>query len=444
MKRLIILLFVVCRWLVVAWAEPTPKTKPEATRETVAVFVIDNRSGSYRPYGSYGAYSTYDSYTAGYYNDWQQQLGSNLQVELQVAIENTKKWTVVDWQRQPHILSLQDQMRSGRFDPATIVRTGRLFGVRWAIYVAIEHFSVTSGLGVDRSVIFNQGLEAGFRQITVTLRCSAWLVDVERGIVHNAIRGEKASESTQIGAVRVPLDQGRFFVSKELGVSWLKSQPGRATRLMAGQLAAKLTKADLDSFQFKPRLLVAKVDGKTVFINQGEAAGIKVGDQFIAASGQPIVDPDSGQTLGHTDYVVVQVISVQSNFATAWVVKGVGTIAVGSELTPYRSDRTANGTLSTSVDPVFAEPAAVDKSVPAQKDWDYQLPTEYGQTSVGQRGVIYRGDRSNVVARFTVVALIKDGQIIKSGSVGPGGQICVKLDDPAGYTKDPQDRWHCD
>lgn len=442
MKRLasFYLLLVVGWLLLVATGHAqSPKTKPEAAKETVAVFVIK----SYESYRSYDSYSTYDSYTSSYYSDWQPQLVPNLQVELQAAIENTQKWTVVDWQRLPQIISLQDQMRSGRFDPETIGRTGKLFGVRWVIYVAIEHFSVTSGLGVDRSVIFNQGLEAGFRQITVTLRCSAWMVDVERGIVRNAIRGEKASESTQVGTVRVPLDRGRFFVTKQLGVSWLKAQPGRATRLMAGQLAAKLTSADLTSFQFKPRLLVAKVDGKTIFLNQGEAAGIKIGDKFLAASGQEVRDPDSGQLLGHTDYVIIQTISVQPAFATAKVIEGVGTIAVGSELTPYRSDRTANGTLSTPVNPVgsFAEPATKSTS---PQDWDHQFLTEYGQTSVGQRGIIYRSDRSNIVARFTVVAIVKDGQVIKSGSVGSGGVICVKLDDPAGYAKDPQDRWHCD
>lgn len=367
-----------------------PKTKPEVAAETVAVFVIDNRS-VYGTYESYRTYSSYDPYTATYYSDWQMQLAPNLQVELQAAIENTKKWTIVDWQRLPHIISLQDQMKSDRFDPETIVRTGKLLGVRWAIYVAIEHFSVTSALGVDRSVIFNQGLEAGFRQITVTLQCSAWMVDVERGIVRNAIRSEKARELTQVGTVRVPLDRGRFFVTKELGVSWLKSQPGRAARLMAGQLAAKLTSADLASFQFKPRLLVAKVDGKTIFLNQGERAGIKVGDRYLAASGQPITDPDSGQTLGYTDYAIIEVISVQPNFATARVVEGVGTIAVGNELAPYRGPLsqapTVNGDSGVLVEPTSGQP----KKKPNQ----IIMRLIDGSARIGSQGVIFDDTNGN-------------------------------------------------
>lgn len=374
--------------LVMVWSRAVSaqmqKTKTEAAKESVAVFVIDNRQ-----YGGYGYGSAYDSNTSGYYSDWQQQLVQNLQVELQAAVENTGKWTVVDWQRLGHVQQLQKTMRSGAFDPETVVRSGKLFGVRWAIYVAIEHFSVTSGFAVNKSASFGQGFEAGVRQVTVSLICSAWMVDAERGIVHNAIRAEKASESTQVGAVQVPIKRNRFFVTSQIGGSWLKAQPGRATRLIAGQLARKLTGFDLKSAEFKKRPMIIAVNKDcTVDLNIGSDDGVKLGELY--SQGEQRRDPDTNEVLGYKTDVIMQVTEVQAKMSTAKILKGDVRQAIGKEIVPYSGPVPEPPKPGESVE-AMADPKG-SQSQPRTITITIRLLT--GSTGRG-RGVIYEDSNNN-------------------------------------------------
>lgn len=80
-------------------------------------------------------------------------------------------------------------------------------------------------------------------------------------------------------------------------------------------------------------ILIASVDGDTLYLTRGEGAGVKPGDVFeIFAPGKAIVHPRTKRILGSAGRLVgeLKVSSVQPDFATAHRISGRDTIGEGA------------------------------------------------------------------------------------------------------------------
>lgn len=70
---------------------------------------------------------------------------------------------------------------------------------------------------------------------------------------------------------------------------------------------------------------IAKVDGKTVYLNRGASSGYKVGDSLLIYSqGESMVDKDTGESLGNTEAEVAQAVvtGVEARFIKAELSQG--------------------------------------------------------------------------------------------------------------------------
>lgn len=67
-------------------------------------------------------------------------------------------------------------------------------------------------------------------------------------------------------------------------------------------------------------LRVAKVDGKTLYLNRGNDGSLKVGDRLaVFSQGEAITDQDTGEVLGNTEQAVAQAVvtAVEARFSKA-------------------------------------------------------------------------------------------------------------------------------
>ena len=77
---------------------------------------------------------------------------------------------------------------------------------------------------------------------------------------------------------------------------------------------------------------IVEVTGKNVVLNRGAGAGIRVGDILkIVSQGKPIIDVDTGESLGASEQEVgkVEVTSVEVKFSKGKILSGEGKIQYG-------------------------------------------------------------------------------------------------------------------
>jgi hypothetical protein len=82
--------------------------------------------------------------------------------------------------------------------------------------------------------------------------------------------------------------------------------------------------------------VIVSVDEAEVYINRGFEDGIRVGDQFdVYARGEELLDPETGEVLGHSDRKVgtIRVVFVKSaHLSRAEVVEGESEVRPGDEV----------------------------------------------------------------------------------------------------------------
>lgn len=84
---------------------------------------------------------------------------------------------------------------------------------------------------------------------------------------------------------------------------------------------------------------IVEVTGKNVVLNRGKGAGIKIGDRLkVVSQGKPIIDVDTGESLGGSEQEVgiVEVTSVEVKFSKGKVVTGEGKISYGDICRPMK------------------------------------------------------------------------------------------------------------
>ncbi|MGQ9424727.1 CsgG/HfaB family protein [Gilvimarinus sp. F26214L] len=219
------------------------------------------------------------------------------------------------------IIAEQNLGASGRVDPSTAARIGKILGVQYVVTGAVTEYGQSkSGAGGGGVHVGRKGYYA-----TVDVR----IVDVNTSRIAFAESGSGSKSST---TVKVFGFGG--------GESWNEKSATEALRGAVDELVGKLAKADLDlgggAAQAPKAVLLADVDGNSVILNAGANAGLKSGQTLtIRRKGKEIKDPATGVVLKvkYNTLGTIKLTSVENSYAEATITKGSG-FRVGDSAKP--------------------------------------------------------------------------------------------------------------
>lgn len=229
------------------------------------------------------------------YANLERAAADNLASEL----VKTGKFRVIERQQLDKVLAEQNLGDSGRVDPSMAARIGKILGVQLIVVGSVTEFGVSEKGGRVPQIGVFKGLRGvGAKVTTGKSTLTARLVDTTTAEILGAYEGSGShtfAEGEYAGGnIGTNWDSG--MASKVLSEAVKKLATDITSK--SGGVAVSTTRGGLEA-------KVAKVDGDGVFLNIGEAAGVKVGDKFeLRRVGEAIVDPDTGESLGGEEQVV--------------------------------------------------------------------------------------------------------------------------------------------
>ena len=196
---------------------------------------------------------------------------------LGTILQKTDRFIIIPQQDVASILEQQSMGASGAIDPATAAQMGKILGLNAIVTGAITAYSEAEE-GSDYLVYKKKKQIA---RVTVDYR----IVDTTTGIQFAADSGQGVYEKKTGGA---------------LG---LGSKSSYDADLRDGALRDALTKGmvnmlkQFESQEWSGR--IARIKGRTVYLNAGQKTGLKVGDVLtVQELGEEILDPQTNVLLG--------------------------------------------------------------------------------------------------------------------------------------------------
>ena len=243
------------------------------------------------------------------------RLGQGASDILTTELVKTGKFNVMERDRLAAIIKEQNLGVSGRIDPSTAARIGKIIGVEYIITGAVTEYGQSrtggGGLGVN---IGKKGYHA-----TVDIR----MVNATTGQI---VFADSASHSDSSYNVRV------FGIGG--GESFNEKKATEVMRVAIKNLSEKITSAPIKSGGSKStagsngsETLVADVDGNTITLNKGKNAGFKTGQKItISRKGKVIKDPQTGKVLKikYEKIGAIELTAVEDSYAEGKVISGSG------------------------------------------------------------------------------------------------------------------------
>ena len=235
------------------------------------------------------------------------------------ALIKTERFRVFERIKLDAILEEQDfQVYSGRVDPSTAVKIGKMLGVDLIVTGSVTSIVYQKSGGIKLGPL---SLKKSSASVTMTVRA----INVTTGeIIFSAVK--KGTTSKSGVSIRIPV-AGGFGLSSE-SVTDIFSAIEDVCQQTAVEFAAK-AEIDTTITSFLPlEGYVVKVDSTSsgeitqVYINLGEDSGIKVGDEIkIFREGEVILDPKTNEVLDRELDLIAQarIITVKEKLSIALV-----------------------------------------------------------------------------------------------------------------------------
>ncbi len=216
-------------------------------------------------------------------------LGTGMRDILVDRLVATQRYHVIE---RPELGSVIDELRlqnSGVTRDQDRARPGRLKNVRYLVKGTITdfgHVSQDSGfLGLPNMELLTGGSRA-------VMGLTLYVVDVESGEI---ISSESIEESVRASDVSV---QAGYRDVAFGGSVFYRTPLGRATARVIDEAVVKVTRT-IAARRWQPRIALVQERG-TVVINGGRDRRVPDGATYeVYRLGSPIIDPDTGDTLGH-------------------------------------------------------------------------------------------------------------------------------------------------
>jgi len=243
------------------------------------------------------------------------RLGRGASDILTTELVKTGKFNVMERDRLAAIIKEQSLGASGRIDPSTAARIGKIIGVEYIITGAITEYGQSRAGGGGRGInIGKKGYHA-----TVDIR----MINAATGQI---VFADSSSHSDSSYNVRV------FGIGG--GESFNEKKATEVMRAAIKNLAAKITSAPIKSAGGKSTAgssgsitLVADVDGNIITLNKGKNAGLKTGQKVtISRKGKVIKDPQTGKVLKikYKKIGAIKLTEVEDSYAEGEIISGSG------------------------------------------------------------------------------------------------------------------------
>lgn len=235
------------------------------------------------------------------------------------ALIKTERFRVFERIKLDAILEEQDfQVYSGRVDPSTAVKIGKMLGVDLIVTGSVTSIVYQKSGGIKLGPV---SLKKSAASVTITVRA----INVTTGeIIFSEVK--KGTTSKSGVSIRVPVAGGLGLSSES--VTDIFSAIEDVCQQTAAEFAVKMDSRAIVVSSLSLEGYVVKVDSTSsgeitqVYINLGEDSGIKVGDEIkISQEGEIILDPKTQEVLDRELILVAQarIIQVKENISIALV-----------------------------------------------------------------------------------------------------------------------------
>ena len=223
-------------------------------------------------------------------------LGKAARNNIDTAMSENKtlsdKFSVVEREKLALVMKEQGLATAGALDPQSAAKVGRLLGVKYILTGGIDKFSINkTSAGIGK---FGVGGSMVNAEATINMR----FIDTTTGERLVSISGDGSVKKGGgvIKGTSLSRDAEWGIASEALA----KASSSVVDKLVTGGYLAKIGPGTGAASGLEGK--IAKVDGKSAYLNIGSSSGVKVGDKFVVFNvGDAIVDPDTGQALGASE-----------------------------------------------------------------------------------------------------------------------------------------------
>lgn len=237
---------------------------------------------------------------------------------LTTALVKQTNYEIFERERLNSIIKEQNLGSSGRIDPATAAKIGKVIGVQYIVTGAVTEY------GESKSGGGGGGVNVGKKGYAATVDVRIIDVNTSRILFADTGNGTKSSVNVRV-----------FGFGG--GESWNEKHATQAMRDAIDQVTKKLVASDFTAkaaasapapVAAAPKaLLLADVDGNQVILNSGSNAGLKTGQVLtIKRKGKEIKDPATGKVLkiNYDTLGQIKLTNVESTYAEGSITTGSG------------------------------------------------------------------------------------------------------------------------
>jgi len=247
-------------------------------------------------------------------------LGDGMAEMLATALVETGKFRVLERQQIHDVLGEQDLGASGRVDPATAAKIGKVLGARYLVYGTVNEFeySKAGGGGGVRIGGFRVGANEASAHVGMDIR----IVDA---VTSEILFSTRSTAEAKRSGFKVGYSGADF--GADLG-TFKKTPLGEATRNAIRDAVTKIVSqfgteaAPEPAAVWSGTLLVA--DDGTLVIKAGTGEGLKTGDVFTVYRPKTTKVGNEVLTVGEDKIGKIRLTSVGDTASTAEIVEGGG------------------------------------------------------------------------------------------------------------------------
>jgi curli biogenesis system outer membrane secretion channel CsgG len=250
---------------------------------------------------------------------------------MTTALVKANRFRVIEREKVDAVLAEQDLGKSGRVDPATAAKIGKVLGADYLLLGRVTEFSVETKGGSVGRIGRGDLRDLSLSRSTADVKLDGRLVDSTSAEIVFAFTGSGHDSRANVGIAvqdigRLSFGSAEFFRTI-LGVATRQAVDSAVAQLAAGADQAIYRPPDLSQING----YVVYMEGPRIMTNLGARYGVKVGDRFqILRRGQEIRDPDTGEllTVITQPVGVLRIESVQDKVSTGCLVEPAGELKV--------------------------------------------------------------------------------------------------------------------
>lgn len=215
-------------------------------------------------------------------------VGDGISDMLTTALVKSGNYRVIERQELDRILNEQDFGQSGRITPQSAAKVGQVLGVELAVMGSVSEFGYKKG--ETGGAI--KGLGLGVSNQSATVGVDVRMVNTSTGEIITAenVRKKKAAKGIKFRTNKLAFKDRKDFD---------ESLVGKAAREAIEDIVSMIDNS-ANNIPWQAKVITEK--NGVVFINSGEADGLKAGDVFaVYSKGEDLIDPDTGISLGSVD-----------------------------------------------------------------------------------------------------------------------------------------------